>query len=334
METIKSLAYGLGALAGVPRLFHRTLVSDGATILMYHAVTHEPLRVMDWAFVQERRFRDQMLYLKRHCRVVPLRDLPAAIHAGARQPVVALTFDDGFQNNYSVAFPILRELDLPATIFLATDFVDSDETPWFCRVNDALSRTSKERLEWDGQTYDLSTARSRAETHAQLQLEMKKFKPEALVERTVQLAAELGDCARKSIPRGSPYRMLETHEIREMAATGLMEFGAHGCSHSVLSGLAESERKREIITSIAAVERLAGSRCRLFAYPNGRVSDYGPSDLAALRENEITAAVTTVAGPNYPSVPPLEMRRYCIGAGTPLSQFKLMTHHVLWKLRN
>jgi peptidoglycan/xylan/chitin deacetylase (PgdA/CDA1 family) len=247
---------------------------------------------------------------------------------------VALTFDDGFQNNYSVAFPILKNLGLPATIFLATGFVDSDDTPWFCRINDALSRTSMKRLEWHGETYDLSSPHSRAEAHATLQSRMKKFLHADLLERTKHLAAALGDRADKSIARGSPYRMLETAEVREMARSRLIEFGAHSCSHAILSGLSEAQRKQEIVDSIATVERLTDAPCKLFAYPNGRVIDYGPFDKAALQERQIEVAVTTVAGPNDPSVPALEMRRYCIGAETPLSQFKLMTHHVLWKLRN
>jgi peptidoglycan/xylan/chitin deacetylase (PgdA/CDA1 family) len=334
MEMIKSLAYSLGSLAGAPRLFQRSLVRDGATILLYHAVIQKPLEVLDWVFVGEQRFREQMLYLKRHCRVVPLRDLPAVIHSGARPPIVALTFDDGFQNNYSVAFPILQELGLPATIFLATDLVDSDDTVWFCRINDALSRTSKKKLEWDGETYDLSTPRARAEAHALLQLSTKKLQHLEVLDRTARLSAALGDRATRSIPRGSPYRMLESHEIREMTDSGLIEFGAHGCSHAILSGLSEPARKHEIVASIAAVERLTRSPCKLFAYPNGRASDYGSFDLTALREKQIEVAVTTIRGPNDSSVPTLEMRRYGIGAGTSLSQFKLITHHVLWKLTN
>ena len=61
---------------------------------------------------------------------------------------------------------------------------------------------------------------------------------------------------------------------------------------------------------------------------------YGAADVAALRERNITAAVTTVDGPNEPSVSALEMRRYCIGVGTSLAQFKLLTHHVLWTLKH
>jgi peptidoglycan/xylan/chitin deacetylase (PgdA/CDA1 family) len=292
------------------------------------------LAVEDWSFVWERHFREQMRYLKKHCHVVPLRDVPRVVGAAARRPCVALTFDDGFQNNYGVALPILQELDLPATVFLATDFIGSDDTPWFCRVNEALSLTSLTRLDWDGETYDLSSPGRRAEAQARFQVRLKAFRHSELLEKTAQLVAALGDRPDKPIPRGSPYRMLAAAEVAEMAGTGLIEFGAHTCSHAILSGLSPAERCREISASLAAVERLTGAPCTLFAYPNGRAVDYGPLDVATLRDRKIDVAVTTVKGPNDRSVSALEMRRYMIGASTPFAQFKLIAHHVMWKLRN
>jgi peptidoglycan/xylan/chitin deacetylase (PgdA/CDA1 family) len=127
--------------------------------------------------------------------------------------------------------------------------------------------------------------------------------------------------------------MLDVHEIREMAGTGLIEFGAHTCSHAILSGLAPDERTREIAGSLTAVERFTQSRCDMFAYPNGRVCDYGASDVAALRKRQVAVAVTTVEGPNDRSIAPLELRRYGIGAGLSFAQFKLRAHHLVWKLQ-
>ena len=333
-QRIKSLAYRVSAFAGAPRLLQRVFASDGVTVLMYHAVTAMPLPVEDWVFVEERQFQAQMLYLKKHCHVIPLRELADARRGRSRRPLVALTFDDGFRNNYSVAYPILQRLALPATIFLVTDLIDSDDTVWFCRINEALGRTSLTRVNWEGESYDLSTAAARAAAHARLQARLKTSPHGVLLERCRTLITALGDAPGKPIPRDSAYRMLATDEIREMAATGLVEFGAHTCSHAILSGLSAAERTREIAASLAAVERLTGSRCRLFAYPNGRAIDYGPADVAALRQSQVAAAVTTIDGPNDPAVPALELRRYCIGAGTSLAQFKLLTHHVLWKLQH
>jgi peptidoglycan/xylan/chitin deacetylase (PgdA/CDA1 family) len=327
----KALAYGLGSLGGVPRGLQRVFFRDSAAVLMYHAVTPNALDVPDWCFLEERRFREQMQYLKDHCQVVRLREVPTVLEAASARPLVALTFDDGFHDNYRVAFPILRELGLPATIFLATDFVGSDDTPWFCRINGALARTQLQELEWEGHRYDLSSRRARVAANALLQSRMKGHRHRDLLERTASLVSALGDHPSRGIPPGSEYRMLAPEEIREMARTGLVDFGAHTRSHAILSGLTQSERREEILGSLAAVERFTGAPCELFAYPNGRPSDYGPCDVAALGASGIAVAVTTVAGPNNHAVPALEMRRYGIGADTTLARFKLLTHHVLWK---
>lgn len=334
MGRIKSLAYSLGSFAGAPRLLQRVFASDGAAVLMYHAVTKTRLPVSDWCFVEERHFREQMRYLNKHCRVIPLRDVPCALEEPSPRPIVALTFDDGFQNNYDVAFPILRELGLPATIFLATDFIDSSDTPWFCRINDALSRTALMRLNWGGATYDLSTPHARAQTNAALQSRLKSLRHSDLLNMTSALIGALGERPDMPLPRESPYRMLQAGEIRAMADSGLVEFGAHSCSHAILSGLSDSERSQEISRSVSAVERLTGSACWLFAYPNGRACDYGSFDVAELQGRQIAIAVTTVAGPVFRSGSALEMRRYGIGGDTSMALFKLLTHHVHWKLRN
>jgi peptidoglycan/xylan/chitin deacetylase (PgdA/CDA1 family) len=329
----KSIVYRVASLAGMPRLFQRIFVSDGAAILMYHAVVREPLPVPDWCFIQEDCFREQMTYLRKHCRVVPLKDIPSVTSKGGGRPIVAVTFDDGFQNNYDVALPILRDLSLPATIFLATDFVDSDDTLWFCRVNEAIAGTRLTRLRWEGQTYNLSTQVSRAGTHAALQVWLKRYRHPELLEKARYLISALGGHSDKPILRGSPYRMLGATEIREMTASGLIDFGAHTCSHAILSGLPEFERNREITASLAAVERLTEDACTLFAFPNGRASDYGPADVGVLRERKVAIAVTTIDGPNDRAVPALEMRRYGVGADTSMALYKLLTHHVLWRLR-
>jgi peptidoglycan/xylan/chitin deacetylase (PgdA/CDA1 family) len=333
MGMIKSLAYKVGSFAAVPRLLQQAFAPEAAAILMYHAVIRTPLAVEDWCFVGERQFREQMQYLKRTCQVIPLRELPRAIKSQVRRPLVALTFDDGFQNNYGVALPILQQLGLPATVFLATDFIGSEDTPWFCRINEALSLTSLARLDWEGETYDLSNGPRRAEAHARFQVRLKNFPHPELLQKSAQLITALGDHPGKPIPPDSPYRMLAAGEVREMAGSGIIEFGAHTCSHAILSRLSPAERSREITASLAAVERLTGAPCTLFAYPNGRVTDYGPCDVAMLRDSQTNVAVTTVTGPNDRSVPALEMRRYMVGSGTSVGQFKLMTHHVLWKLQ-
>ena len=330
---IKSIAYSVAAFAGAPRVFQRIFAPEGIAVLMYRAVVREPLPVSDWCFLEEKVFHDQMTYLRKHCRVVPLRELPASVRPENGRPVVAVTFDDGYQNNYDVAFPILRQMEIPATIFLATDFIGSDDTVWFCRINDALAKTSLDSFGWEEATYDLSSMPKRAEASGSIQTRLKRYGHPRLLEEMRNLVRALGADPDAPIARESPYRMLGAREIREMADSGLIDFGGHTCSHAILSGLDDSRREREIAASIEAVGRLSGAPCGLFAYPNGGTGDYGPRDVDALKRSKVAVAANTVAGPNDRSAPALELRRYGIGADTSMARFRLLTHHVLWALR-
>ncbi|HZF20096.1 MAG TPA: polysaccharide deacetylase family protein [Burkholderiales bacterium] len=330
---IKSIAYSVAAFAGAPRVFQRIFAPDGIAVLMYHAVVREPLPVSDWCFLEEKVFHDQMTYLKKHCRIVPLRELPASVQPKNGRPVAAVTFDDGYQNNYDVAFPILRQMEIPATIFLATDFIGSDDTVWFCRINEALAKTSLDGFDWEEATYDLSSMPKRVSASAEIQVRLKRYSHPRLLEKMRDLVRALGGNPEMPIARESPYRMLCASAIREMADSGLIDFGGHTCSHAILSGLDDSLREREISGSIDAVGRLTGAPCGLFAYPNGGAEDYGPRDVAALKRSNVAIAANTVAGPNDRSVPALELRRYGIGADTSMARFQLLTHHVLWALR-
>ena len=331
---IKSIAYSVAAFAGAPRMFQRIFARDGVAVLMYHAVVRKPLPISDWCFMEEKRFEEQMAYLAKYCQVIPLKEIPSSIRAKQNgRPLVALTFDDGFQNNHDVAFPILKRLRIPATVFLATDFVGSDDTVWFCRINDALCKTSLVELEWEGATYDLSSHHHRSEANNRIQAWLKRHGHPQLLRKMRHLVQALGSDPEMPIAGDSPYRMLGTAEIREMVDSGLIDFGAHTCSHAILSGLPDSDREREIADSIDAVERLTGAPCELFAFPNGGAGDFGAGDVKALKQAKVAVAVSTIAGPNDESAPALEMRRYGIGADTSMARFQLLTHHTLWALR-
>jgi peptidoglycan/xylan/chitin deacetylase (PgdA/CDA1 family) len=102
-----------------------------ARILIYHSVSDDPANPFA---VSPAAFRRQMAHLSSHCAVVPLSKLTAMIRDGRELPdrAVAVTFDDGYEDNYLNAFPVLKEFRIPATIFLVAgairDDADSGET--------------------------------------------------------------------------------------------------------------------------------------------------------------------------------------------------------------
>lgn len=328
MSVLRAAARETVARLGLPRLLHRAAPRGRLTIVMYHAVVPRPLPVEDWCFLDLGSFRQQAEYLGRHFEILFLSEAALRLRRGAiRRPTAVLTFDDGFQNNRDVVLPILQDRGLPATVFLTTGLLGTDETVWYCRLNRALGATTKRRFDWDGETFDLSVPGAKAQAARAIQARLKALAHPQLLAELRGILHELGEAPERTIEADSPYRMLGREAAAEMAGSGLVEFGAHTHGHAILARLSPEERDLEIGRSLAAVQDLTGCPCRLFSYPNGRAEDYDAATIEALRERGVAAAVTTVAGPNDERTPALELNRYGIGAGVTMTQFQLMVHH-------
>src|SRR5688572_29468975 len=91
---------------GLPKLLHRVILRNQLTILMYHAIISKPLAVHDWCFLNISSFTSQIQYLKKNFQIVPLSGAVKWMkNGGISRPTAVVTFDDGFQSNYDLAFP-------------------------------------------------------------------------------------------------------------------------------------------------------------------------------------------------------------------------------------
>lgn len=328
MNSAKTLGATLVSATRLHRLLHSRLHRNGLTILMYHGVVREQLPVGDWCFLDCSLFRRQIEYLRRHFSIVSLSSAIGLLKQGAvDKPTAVLTFDDGYQNNFDVAFPVLQQHGVPATIFLTTGFVDSSAAIWFCHIIRALSSTRKQSMRWEAADLDLSQPRGRAVASARLQASLKKRSPEEIRSLVQRIYEELDVDPLSSFEPESPFRILSAGSIRTMLQSGLVEFGAHTETHAILSLLSPEAQSREISGSVDAVERLTGQPCRFFAYPNGRAQDYDSKTVELLRNRGILAAVTTTPGANDASTPLLELQRYGVGANLSMPMFQLLVHH-------
>lgn len=124
---IRGLEARLAALSG--RTERRLAQRSGIAVLMYHRVLPDdaPVRTIEpGMYVRASTFRAQMQWLAARWPVVPLGE---ARHDGPAARAAVVTFDDGWRDNRTVAWPILRELGLRPTIFLVRDWVQPGGTP-------------------------------------------------------------------------------------------------------------------------------------------------------------------------------------------------------------
>ncbi|MGB0467217.1 MAG: polysaccharide deacetylase family protein [Pontibacterium sp.] len=326
---IKNLLINALGAGRLPAFLHKALKRRGITILAYHGVLDHSLPFADWCFLDKAEFERQIRYLSQNFKIVHLSEAMQLLKQGkVDQPTAVITFDDGYQNNYDVAFPVLKKYKAPATIYLVADPINTEDTIWFCRLNQALADTKSKQFTWNGMQFNLSGAQSKAQASARIQASLKGMVNNRLNQEVDRLIRLLGSDPEQPVPDHSAYRLLNQAEINEMQDSGLITFGAHTCSHAILSRLSEDEQRREINDSKSAIEQIAGKPCTHFAYPNGSTQDHDPVTAELIKAAGFESCVNMRPGANLPETDPMHLWRYGIGSDTTFNRFKLMTHHI------
>jgi peptidoglycan/xylan/chitin deacetylase (PgdA/CDA1 family) len=254
--------------------------------------------------------------LARKFRVISLAEVIDAQARGLSLPAnaVVLTFDDGFASNFHLVFPILKQHELPATLFVATGFLDGTDMLWFQRVDAALRRTHRPSLDWtvNGRRLNLgfASATERMDSHGRLMPELKKLPHAVLLEEVARLeeALEVPPLRQDDLP--PEMRPMNWNMAREMVASGLIEVGGHTHTHPILARCDAKAMREEIHTCRNRIAEELGRAPVSFAYPNGRPGDFTAETVACVHEAGFKAACTTMQGRVDAQAALLQMPRF------------------------
>lgn len=313
----------LGALTMIPGStgWVRGLRRRSLAIVMYHGVTPEPLPAFNWCQLAAAEFARQIEFLANHYTLLPLSEVVDRLERRAPLPdsAACITFDDGYRNVGTVAAPILATHQAPATVFLSTELVGTDQPPWTQKVFHALVQTGRTTLKLMGMTWPLNSAEDRGGAYRSLVNQLKAM-PEA--ESRAVVHGLLADLDVGAVPPESPLATMGWDEVERLAAGGQIDFGSHTHTHPILSRCTPEKQGEELRLSRDLLRERLG-RCDLFAYPNGTRADFTPLTRQLLAELEYRCALTTEPGLVQPGSDLLELRRVSVGADTTLRQFEL-----------
>ncbi len=273
-------------------------------VLIYHRVLPRPDPMYPYE-PDAMTFRRQMQALAADFRVLALSEALRLQQQG-RLPAqaVAVTFDDGFADNATEALPILRELGLPATFFVASGYLGGG-----FMFNDAVIEACRQAPAgpWATGTtrfgdLHLNSPDSRRQAAFDM-IDGLKYEDAGLRR---ECAHQLLESARAKMPGG----LMMTHEqVRGLRAAG-MEIGGHTRSHPILARIDDRTAEQEIAGCRSDLADISGGPVELFAYPNGRPGrDYGPRDVALVRRAGYRAAVSTAWGFADRRTDPLQVPR-------------------------
>ena len=255
-------------------------------------------------------FEWQLGYLKRHFDIATLDDVVAM--ATGNKPLraaVLITFDDGYRDNYTLAFPRLRAAGVPATFFLPTAFIGSDRLPWWDLIAYILkhARRNPIRLSYpfpvqlDTEKQGLKTA---------IAVALRAYKNPAMKDHD-RFIAELLKSSDSVLPSPSAETcFMNWQEAREMQAGG-MAFGSHTHNHEILTKLPVESQREELEVSRQILERELNRSIATLAYPVGGAQSFSvETQMAAMRSGYV-AAFSFYGGFNLQAnVHPFDIRRF------------------------
>ncbi len=260
------------------------------SILIHHRVVpkFDPL-MPDVPTLQE--FESQVALLARIFNVMPLGDAVAALAAG-RLPsrALAITFDDGYADNATLALPVLLRHRCAATFFIATGFLDGGRM-----FNDSIIeavRVAGPSLDLSDVglgTYELASIAQRRAAIDSL-IGLLKYRP--LAERDERISA-----IAQRVGRLLPNDLMMTRQQVRMLADAGMELGGHTANHPILAHCSYKAAEREIAGGRDELAEIIRQPIALFAYPNGQpLRDYDADHVEIVRRLGFAAAVSTCGG--------------------------------------
>ncbi len=294
-------------------------------IVCYHGVVESRESAAgSWNLITLKAFEEQIAFLSARYTVLPLDEALDRLWSGSLQgPTAAVTFDDGYRNNLTVARPVLEKHGVPATIYLTTGLIGTEHGPWPVEASLSLLGSTAARLEvgpWSSEPILLDSRRDRELTVARLIEWLKELPPG---QREQELGALRSALHATEQPTPAELQMLTWEEVALLDGAGLFTFGAHTVRHEILSRLPGEALRREVDDSIRAVRERCESVSRTFAFPNGGPEDVDDRAREAVARAGCVAALSTTPGLNVAATKRYFLHRLVVDKRLSLPVFRL-----------
>lgn len=271
--------YKIAKATGIPGLFHY-MNRKKPLVITYHGLYDGPVHKtgsLPSTFVHVGDFARQMAFIKKKYRVISPQEIVDCVDGKTGLPDYAalITFDDGYESFYRLAWPILRTMEMKALVFIPTRYVEDRKPFWFDSVWLYLKSSSRDELRWFVDALDLEQSRLNPSSPlaACVFTTMKSMAPEKRDKIVERLFSDLMKRISPDDHRLRLFHSMSGKEIKELAGHGMV-FGGHTHSHTILSSMDDEAVKNEIRLNKQTLEQIAGHPVEFFAYPNGGQGDF------------------------------------------------------------
>ena len=228
-------------------------------------------------------FEKYLFFIKKNFRVVSLDEVNdiAEKNILIKEPLALITFDDGYSDNYHIAFPLLKASGLPATFFITTNLINSGLIPWWDEIAWHVRLLANKTIKLTPWHHALTIDKTPSRQNIRNILQQIKKNP-SLIESQLD---ELRLLTSKKICHDETKNIFMTwQQIAEMIKYN-MTIGAHSHTHKVFTCLSEAELNFELKESKRLIELNLSNIVNSLSYPVGNSTTYNKSMYGAISSN-------------------------------------------------
>lgn len=304
-------------------------------ILNYHRIAEDYCD--PWALsVAPKNFAEQLEVLAKWTRVVPLRSVSAAVAKGIiPERCIAITFDDGYADNVTVALPLLEQHELCATFFVVSDCVGAREEFWWDELERLLLQpgflpnTFEMHINGSAVLQDLSDANSYSFDTYLLNRSWRAWQKPPTARHSLyftlwqtlhslssdmnkQTLSKIRTWANVKLDVRKNRETLSESQLTGLGEHALIEVGCHTVTHPRLSLLSVAAQESQIQDCRHFLEQRVGNKVTSFAYPYGSRTDYSKETVGLLQECKFSTACSSVPLPVTPESDPFQLPRITV----------------------
>jgi peptidoglycan/xylan/chitin deacetylase (PgdA/CDA1 family) len=243
----------------------------GLMILNYHRIGEAAQTDFDPGVfsASAEQFDRQLNWLKTEADVIGLNDLDAAIHS-RRQRSVLITFDDGYRDNYDLAFPVLQRHKLPATFFITTGFIDDRPVAWWDEIAWMTRHASRFEFGSRPELGELPRQPKSDDDRRLVTIRLLKLFKKLPSDDTPAFLDEIAAATRAGrcpvTDESAPW--MTWAMVREIQLAG-HSIGAHTVTHPILANCTVERQRMELAGSKSRLETQLGATIDAISYPVG-----------------------------------------------------------------
>lgn len=297
-------------------------------ILLYHGVSdcvnYRGIENFSKKHISKKIFYKQMKFLKENCNVISINDLDKFRKKKIiPKNTVLVTFDDGFENNYKVAVPILKKFKVPSIFYISSGMIGKKELFWVDKIEDIINRCKKKMITLTldkKKKFNLKTKSCKIKAVQNIKKFCKNsaaYKKDLIIK---DLSKETGVVPNSKLSKN--YKIMTWDHVKKIASNKLFDIGGHSLDHNILSKLPVTQMKNNIKRSIKILEKKLKKKIIHYSYPEGQAHDYNKDVKKYLRSLGIECCPTAINGIAKIDGDKFELKRIMVGINDKKFPFK------------